>query len=120
MSKTSLADFPTDTSNANFQKEDFKVLIEQNLEYIKVNSSNEQGFLQSVAVPDAEAAACEGDFRKICCFLSIPLNLSWIVMRVNDMQHYGEYKKEMTHILIPDFDLIYRLGLNKAVTQTNI
>ena len=56
----------------------------------------------------------------MCAFLDIPINLSWIVMRVNNMQHYGEYKKDMTHILIPDFDLIYRLGLNKAVTQTNI
>ena len=120
MSKESLADYPNDRSSASFQKEDFKVLVEQNLDYIKINSSNEQGFLQSVAVPDSEAAAYEGDFRKVCAFLDIPINLSWIVMRVNNMQHYGEYKKDMTHILIPDFDLIYRLGLNKAVTQTNI
>lgn len=120
MSQTSLAEHSTDRQNASFQRDDFKVLIEQNLEYIKTASSSEQGFLQSVEVPDSEAAACEGDFRKVCAYLEIPINLSWVVMRVNDMQHFGEYKKEMTHILIPDFDILYQMGLNKAITQTNI
>ena len=42
MSKESLADYPNDRSSASFQKEDFKVLVEQNLDYIKINSSNYQ------------------------------------------------------------------------------
>lgn len=120
MSLTPLADLVSSKQDASFQNEDFKILIEQNLDYIKTTSSNENGFLQSLEIPDAEASACEGDFRKVCAFLGIPLNFSWIVMRVNDMEHYGQYKKELTHITVPDYDIIYKLNLNKAVTQTNI
>lgn len=120
MSLTSLAELPLDNADVLYQSENFKVIIEQNLEYIKTNSTNENGFLQSVEVPDAEAAACEGNFRKVCAFLGIPHHMVWVVMRVNDMQHHAEYKRSLTHILIPDYDLIYKLGLRTAVTQTNI
>lgn len=120
MSLTSLAELTLDTADVLYQSEDFKVIIEQNLEYIKLNSTNQNGFLQSVEVPDSEAAACEGDFRKVCAFLNIPPHMVWIVMRVNDLQHVAEYKRTLTHILVPDYDLIYKLGLRTAVTQTNI
>lgn len=120
MSLTSLAELSLDDADALYQSENFKVIIEQNLDYIKTNSTNQNGFLQSVEVPDAEAAACEGDFRKVCVYLNVPNHMVWVVMRVNDMQHHAEYKRSMNHILLPDYDLIYRLGLNIAVTQTNI
>ena len=120
MTLVSLAELPIDNVDMMYKSDDFKNIIEQNLEYIISNSTNENGFLQTVEVPDSEAAACEGDFRKVCAFLNIPIHLSWIVMRVNQMAHWGEYKRDLTHILVPDYDLIYNLGLKKAVTQTNI
>lgn len=120
MSLTPLADLVSAKQDATFQNEDFKILIEQNLEYLKTATTNDTGFLQSLEIPDAEASACEGDFRKVCAYLGIPINMSWIVMRVNGLDHYGEYKKELTHITVPDYDIVYRLALNKAVTQTNI
>ena len=120
MSLTSLADLTLDNADVLYQSEDFKIIVEQNLEYIKTNSTNQNGFLQSVEVPDAEAAACEGDFRKVCAYLNVPIHMVWIVMRVNGLQHYGEYKRSLTHILMPDFDVIYSLGLRSIVTQTNI
>lgn len=120
MALQSLAELALNSADVLYQSEDFKVIVEQNLDYIKTNSTNQNGFLQTVEVPDAEAAACEGDFRKVCVYLKIPQHMVWIVMRVNDMQHHAEYKRSLTHILIPDYDLIYSLGLNTAVTQTNI
>jgi len=120
MALQSLAELALNSADVLYQSEDFKVIIEQNLDYIKMNSTNQNGFLQTVEVPDAEAAACEGDFRKVCVYLKIPPQMVWVVMRVNDMRHHAEYKRSLTHILIPDYDLIYSLGLNTAVTQTNI
>lgn len=120
MSLTPLAELVSSKQDASFQNEDFKILIEQNLEYIKTTSTSDSGFLQTLEIPDAEASACEGDFRKVCAYLNIPINMSWIVMRVNGLDNYNEYKKELTHIIVPDYDIIYRLSLNKAVTQTNI
>ena len=120
MSQTSLAELSLDSVDVMYQSENFKIIVEQNLDYIKTNSTNQNGFLQTVEVSDAEAAACEGDLRRVCVYLKIPQHMVWIVMRVNDMQHHAEYKRSLTHILIPDYDLIYSLGLNTAVTQTNI
>lgn len=120
MSLSSLADYNIDQIDMMYKSDDFKNIIEQNLDYIVNSSTNENGFLQTAEVPDNEAAACEGDFRKVCAFLGIPIHMSWIVMRVNGLMHFAEYKRELTHILIPDYSLIYGLGLKNAVTQTNI
>lgn len=120
MSLTSLAELSIDQIDMMYKSDDFKNIIEQNLEYIKTHSTNAQGFLQTVEVPDSEASACEGDFRKVCAYLNIPIHMSWIVMRVNGLMHFGDYKRDLTQVVIPDYDLIYKLGLNNAVTQTNI
>lgn len=120
MTLESLVEQNSSKQDAILQTEEFRILLEQNLEYIKTNSTNENGFLQTLEISESEASACEGDFRKVCASLDIPINMAWIVMRVNGLDHNSEYKKEMTHITIPDFDLVYRLSLNQVITQTNI
>jgi hypothetical protein len=41
-------------------------------------------------------------------------------MRVNGLLSHEEYTREKKQIIIPDYDLIYKLQLSTAITQTNI
>ena len=120
MSQTSLADLDIDQGDATYHSEDFKCIIEQNLTYIKNYAANVANARNIANLPPAEAAACHGDFRKVAAFLNIPLHMVWVVMRVNNLNGYEDYSKEMLNIILPDFELIYRLKQNDAVIQKYI
>ena len=69
MALQSLAELALNSADVLYQSEDFKVIIEQNLDYIKMNSTNQNGFLQTVEVPDAEAGClttCWGVSAEAC------------------------------------------------------
>lgn len=120
MSQASLAELDIDQADATYHSESFKSIIEQNLNYIKNYTANAAGAQNIVTLPPAEAAACHGDFRKVAAYAQIPLSMVWIVMRVNDLFAYEDYSKEMLNIIIPDFEVVYRLRNNNAVIQKNI
>ena len=117
---TSLGELNLDGGDVMFFSNDFRTIIEQNLEYIKTATTQENGIINYGELADSEAVACEGDFRKVAAHLRIPHHLVWIVMRVNDMLNYEEYTREKKQIIIPDYELIYKLQLSTAITQTNI
>lgn len=117
---TSLGNLTLDGESTLFFSEHFKTILEQNLEYIKAasfSSSPTVGYKQLI---DSEAAACEGDFRKVACYLDIPHHLVWITMRINGYHHYEEYRKDKREIILPDLNTIYKLKLDTTTTQTNI
>lgn len=120
MSLTSLADLDIDQSDSIYHSEEFKCIVEQNLDYIKNFSANLANAQNVATLPAGEAAACHGDFRKVAAYLNIPLSMVWVVLRVNGMLGYDDYNKEMLSIIIPDFELIHRIKQNNAVVQKNI
>ena len=117
---SSLTEMQVDNSDPVFYSDNFKDILEQNLEYIKSSSSDPTGMLQVGQLSDAEAVACEGDFRKVAAYLKIPLHLVWVTARVNDLISYEDYTRELRDIIIPDFTIVYKLQLATAITQTNI
>ena len=117
---TSLGELSLDNGDVMFFGDNFRSIIEQNLEYIKNATTNVNGLINYGELSDAEAVACEGDFRKVAEYLKIPHHLVWIVMRVNGLLSHEEYTREKKQIIIPDYDLIYKLQLSTAITQTNI
>ena len=117
---TSLGELSLDNGDVMFFGDNFRSIIEQNLEYIKNATTNVNGLINYGELSDAEAVACEGDFRKVAAYLKIPHHLVWIVMRVNGLLNHEEYTREKKQIIIPDYDLIYKLQLSTAITQTNI
>lgn len=120
MSQTSLAELNIDQNDTIYHREDFKCIIEQNLTYIKNYTANVANAQNVAVLPASEAAACDGDFRKVAAYFKIPLSMVWVTMRVNDLFGYEDYKKEMVNIIIPDYEVIYRLKQNNAVIQKNI
>lgn len=120
MSQTSLAELDIDQNDTIYHREYFKCVIEQNLDYIKNYAANATNAQNISVLPASEAAACDGDFRKVAAYFKIPLNMVWIVMRVNGLMGYEDYRKEMINIIIPDFEVVYRLKQNNAVIQRNI
>lgn len=117
---TSLGDLDIDNGDIIFFTEGFRAILEQNLEYIKSTTANSTGLTNYGSLTDSEAVAFEGDFRKVCVHLNIPNHMVWVVMRVNGMLHYEDFNRTKREIIIPDYELIYKLKLATAVTQTNI
>ena len=117
---TSLGELQLDTADPIFYSERFRAIVEQNLEFLKTATHGESKPITYATLTDAEAVAYEGDFRKVATHLNIPQHLIWIVMRDNDLLNYEDYTRDLKELIVPDYNLIYKLQLDTAIIQTNI
>lgn len=64
---------------------------------------------QIVRVDDAVAYKYEGDFGGLLQELRVPMEMHWVVMRMNGYTSPADYSFDRTQILIPDTASIARL-----------
>lgn len=116
----SLAELDLDAFDVAYYSEQFRAVLEQNLDFIKAqsNAGNVPG--QVATLTDAETVAYEGDFRKVARRLNIPFGLVWITMRLNDILHYEDYHRGIKEIRLVSPETIQRLFLSYTTSQKNI
>lgn len=96
-----------------FYTDDFRSMIEANLEYIRAS-----GDVQAITVEPAERAKYESDFYSLLNEKGIDHHMHWVVMRMNGMMHPGEYTIEMAQFIIPDRGVIDTLRSRHMTIHT--
>lgn len=115
-----LSDQAERQGDVTFYDEEFLTIVEQNMTYIRSAASDASGLRNVAEIPPSEAVACQGDFRKVCVYLGIPLYLHQITARLNGLLSFEDYDSIQTSIVLVDEGILQKLKLTNSVTQTNI
>lgn len=62
-----------------------------------------------VLIQNEDAFKYEGDFYGLLQNNSVPAEFHWIVMRLNEMTHPGDYEMTRTQLLFPNYEQIRNL-----------
>ena len=89
---------------AVFYDEDFKIVLESHLTYFRNPANN-----TVVPVASNDAYRFEGDLYGLLHSYNIQPQYHWIIMRVNEITAPYETTESLSHLLIPNTDLIENL-----------
>lgn len=103
------------TGSDVFYNEDFRIVLENHLQYFRNLSSS-----TTIKVENEDSYRWHGDFYGLLTFLNIKPYMHWFIMRLNGLESSTDFQSIIGGVLIPEASEIERLRQLFVTTHPNV